>query len=242
MSTRPPSTTVGPRTTAREPCSTGRNIPLSRCPAPRSSSTTTTRATGSPTTARRIATVPGSFQSELGCPGDWEPDCLRSWLQDPDGDGTYSFETTAIPAGSYEAKVHHQRELGRELRPGRRSGLAAEHPLHRPDRCTRAVHATTHRPHILTITGRGHGHDNNVEYDGLGHNSQDPHLPPAVRRGQPGHAKSPCASAPSTTTSQACGPASMTRRGRAILPGYAAGGNRRLLLRRRPGRTETCDY
>ena len=52
-----------------------------------------------------IATVPGSFQSELGCPGDWMPDCLRSWLQDPDGDGLYTFTTTAIPAGSYEAKV-----------------------------------------------------------------------------------------------------------------------------------------
>ena len=35
----------------------------------------------------RIAVAPGSFQSELGCPGDWHPDCLRSWLQDPDGDG-----------------------------------------------------------------------------------------------------------------------------------------------------------
>src|SRR5262249_1942695 len=42
-----------------------------------------------------IATVPGSFQSELGCASDWDPGCLRSWLQDPDGDGTYSFETTA---------------------------------------------------------------------------------------------------------------------------------------------------
>ncbi len=52
-----------------------------------------------------IATVPGDFQSELGCPGDWAPDCLRSWLQDPDGDGVYRFVTTAIPAGSYEAKV-----------------------------------------------------------------------------------------------------------------------------------------
>ena len=52
-----------------------------------------------------IAVAPGSFQSELGCSGDWQPDCLRSWLQDPDGDGTYSFETTALPAGSYESKV-----------------------------------------------------------------------------------------------------------------------------------------
>jgi pullulanase len=52
-----------------------------------------------------IATAPGSFQSELGCPGDWQPDCLRSWLQDPDGDGIYTFSTHAIPAGSYETKV-----------------------------------------------------------------------------------------------------------------------------------------
>jgi glucan 1,4-alpha-glucosidase len=52
-----------------------------------------------------IAVAPGSFQSELGCPGDWDPSCLRSWLQDPDGDGIYTFETTALPAGSYETKV-----------------------------------------------------------------------------------------------------------------------------------------
>ena len=54
-----------------------------------------------------IATVPGSFQSELGCASDWDPSCLRSWLQDPDGDGIYSFTTAAIPAGDYEAKVAH---------------------------------------------------------------------------------------------------------------------------------------
>jgi pullulanase-type alpha-1,6-glucosidase len=52
-----------------------------------------------------IAVAPGSFQSELGCPGDWQPDCLRSWLQDPDGDGTYTFTTSALPAGDYEVKV-----------------------------------------------------------------------------------------------------------------------------------------
>ncbi len=52
-----------------------------------------------------IAVAPGSFQSELGCAGDWQADCLRSWLQDPDGDGTFSFSTTALPPGSYEGKV-----------------------------------------------------------------------------------------------------------------------------------------
>ncbi|MHC5111177.1 MAG: pullulanase X25 domain-containing protein [Planctomycetota bacterium] len=54
-----------------------------------------------------IAVVAGSFQSEIGCAGDWNPGCLRSWLQDPDGDGIYSFSTDDIPAGSYTAKVAH---------------------------------------------------------------------------------------------------------------------------------------
>lgn len=52
-----------------------------------------------------IAVAPGSFQSELGCDNDWDPSCLRSWLQDPDGDGIFTFRTRALPAGSYEAKV-----------------------------------------------------------------------------------------------------------------------------------------
>ncbi len=62
-----------------------------------------------------LANVPGSFNSEIGCPdtarddsgnpGDWAPDCLQTWLQDPDGDGVYQFVTTRLPAGNYEAKV-----------------------------------------------------------------------------------------------------------------------------------------
>jgi len=54
-----------------------------------------------------IITAPGSFQSELGCPGDWMPGCMRPWLQDPDGDGTYTWSTDQIPVGSYEFKVAH---------------------------------------------------------------------------------------------------------------------------------------
>ena len=52
-----------------------------------------------------LYTAVGDFQSELGCPGDWQPDCLKSWLQDPDGDGIFTFTTTAIPPGAYEGKV-----------------------------------------------------------------------------------------------------------------------------------------
>jgi glycosidase len=56
-----------------------------------------------------IVTAPGSYQSEIGCPGDWDPGCMMSWLQDPDGDGVYRFSTTRIPAGIYEVKVTHDR-------------------------------------------------------------------------------------------------------------------------------------
>jgi pullulanase len=51
-----------------------------------------------------IVVATGDFQSELGCPADWSPDCLRSWLQDPDGDGTSTFTTTALPSGGYQAQ------------------------------------------------------------------------------------------------------------------------------------------
>ncbi len=54
---------------------------------------------------RVIVTAAGSFQSEIGCSGDWDPSCLRSWLQDPDGDGIYTFSTKLIPPGNYEVKA-----------------------------------------------------------------------------------------------------------------------------------------
>ena len=54
-----------------------------------------------------IITLPGSFNAAVGCTGDWQPDCLRTWMRDPDLDGTFTWETTQIPAGSWELKVAH---------------------------------------------------------------------------------------------------------------------------------------
>ncbi len=54
-----------------------------------------------------IITIPGSMQSELGCPGDWQPDCLATIAIDGNKDGVYEFSTTSLPTGSYEAKVTH---------------------------------------------------------------------------------------------------------------------------------------
>ncbi len=52
-----------------------------------------------------IITLPGTLQSKLGCPGDWQPECLVTWMEDPAGKGVYTFTTKALPAGKYEVKV-----------------------------------------------------------------------------------------------------------------------------------------
>jgi len=52
-----------------------------------------------------VVIAPGSFQSEVGCPGDWQPDCLATQLLDPDLDGVFRYSTSALPPGSYEFKI-----------------------------------------------------------------------------------------------------------------------------------------
>ena len=118
-----------------------------------------------------IATVPGSFQAALGCSGDWQPDCLRSWLQDVDGDGIYTFETTSIPHGSYEAKVTINESWDENYGQGGAPG-GANIPFTVPNDGALVRFSYNATSHVLTILA-GHSHDNNVEYAGLGHNSQD---------------------------------------------------------------------
>jgi hypothetical protein len=52
-----------------------------------------------------VVVAPGSFQSELGCPGDWMPDCLDSQLFDGDLDGIFTYATSDLPEGAYEFKI-----------------------------------------------------------------------------------------------------------------------------------------
>ena len=118
-----------------------------------------------------IAVAPGSFQSELGCPGDWDPGCLRSWLQDPDGDGTYEFSAT-LPAGSYEAKVaigeswdENYGAGGAPNGPNIPFTVAAEAPVH---------FSYDGASHLLTITVESGGSPGDVEWDGVRHDSRDP--------------------------------------------------------------------
>ena len=54
-----------------------------------------------------IVVAAGSFQSEAGCAGDWQPECLATWLQDADGDGVLTFTSSSLTTGSYEGKAAH---------------------------------------------------------------------------------------------------------------------------------------
>ena len=46
----------------------------------------------------------GSLQSELGCAGDWQPECEATHLLPTDTPGVYAADFT-VPAGSWEYKV-----------------------------------------------------------------------------------------------------------------------------------------
>jgi len=49
-------------------------------------------------------TIAGSLQSELGCPGDWQPDCAATHLTYDAADDVWQ-GSWALPAGSYEYKA-----------------------------------------------------------------------------------------------------------------------------------------
>jgi glycosidase len=122
-----------------------------------------------------IATVPGNFQSELGCPGDWQPDCLRSWLQDPDGNGTYSFVTDQLPAGNYEAKVAIKESWDENYGAGgaqNGANIGFSVPAANAD----VTFNYDSSSHVLTIQVAGppvFAHDNDIAWDGLRHDSRD---------------------------------------------------------------------
>jgi glycosidase/fibronectin type 3 domain-containing protein len=118
-----------------------------------------------------IAVAPGSFQSELGCGGDWDPGCLRSWLQDIDGDGIYSFETTALPAGSYEGKVAINESWDENYGQGGVPG-GANISFSVPTDGALVVFRYDSISHVLTIQS-GFAPDNNIAWDGLRHDSRD---------------------------------------------------------------------
>ncbi|HSQ16343.1 MAG TPA: alpha-amylase family glycosyl hydrolase, partial [Anaerolineales bacterium] len=121
----------------------------------------------------RIATAPGSYQSEIGCAGDWQPDCLRSWLQDPDGDGIYSFSTTAIPLGSYEFKITIDESWDLNYgADGWQNGANVPFSVAAPSTVTFTWDSVSHVPSVQVVSF-GPSLDNNIWWDGVRHDSRD---------------------------------------------------------------------
>ena len=52
-----------------------------------------------------IVVAVGDFQTQLGCKNDNDAGCLRSWLEDPEGDGSFTFVTHALKKGSYNVTL-----------------------------------------------------------------------------------------------------------------------------------------
>jgi len=57
------------------------------------------------TPAPSLVTLVGSLQSELGCPGDWQPECTATQLLPVDGEPGVYRATFDVPAGGYATKV-----------------------------------------------------------------------------------------------------------------------------------------
>ena len=117
---------------------------------------------------RLIIAAVGDWQSELGCPGDWAPDCLRGWMTDPDNDGTYTFETEGIPPGNWEGKGATGESWDNPNFPVDNIGFIV------PAAGGRVLFSFVDATDTMSIEvfPFGNGSDD-IEYYGLGHNSHD---------------------------------------------------------------------
>lgn len=52
-----------------------------------------------------ILTLPSNFQDKVGCREEWNAHCFRTWMQDIEGDGLYTYETLLVPGGSWETRI-----------------------------------------------------------------------------------------------------------------------------------------
>ena len=120
-----------------------------------------------------IYTVPGNFNDELDCSGDWQPECLRTFMSDVDADGVFTFVTDSIPAGNYEFKIATN-ESWANPNYGQGGG---------PDNVPFSVSSagsvvtfsfnTANNTPTVNVTSPTPQPDNNVFWDGLRHDSRD---------------------------------------------------------------------
>ncbi len=121
----------------------------------------------------KIVSAPGTIQSALGCSGDWDPACLKTWLEDADGDGTYTFTTSALPRGSYEFKLAVGQSWDENYGAGgvpNGPNIALNVPA--PGSVVTISFTYATKNVSVSVVAPGPAHDDNVEWDGLGFDSR----------------------------------------------------------------------
>ncbi len=119
-----------------------------------------------------IYTVPGSFGSAIGC-GNWAPECAGSLMSDVDGDGTYTFSTDKLAAGTYEFKIATNQSWSNPNygANGGSSNIGFTVPAG-GGIVTFSFNSATNTPSV-GVKGNASSPDNNVEWNGLRHDSRD---------------------------------------------------------------------
>ncbi len=132
-----------------------------------------------------IVTAAGSFQNEIGCPadpptssgGDWDPGCLKSWMEDIQGTGTYTYQTpVGIQQTDSDTPVTHF-----EFKAA--TGESWSNPNYPNSNVPFDITSATQYAVLSYTPSNGNAvtvsikstlpsQDNNVQYDGLGHDSR----------------------------------------------------------------------
>lgn len=94
----------------------------------------------------------GDFQTKTGCSSDWATGCLNSQRTDPDGDGTYTWTTTAIPAGNWNVKATIGNSWGINYGAGGAPG-GANIPFTVAKAGDGTAFAYNSATHVLTVNG-----------------------------------------------------------------------------------------
>ncbi len=100
---------------------------------------------------RRSRPRPAASRASSAAPGDWDPGCLRSWLQDPDGDGIYTFVDDRPARRELRGEGRDQRVAGTRTtgRAARRTARTSRSRSRAPARRSRSP--TSPSTHVLTI-------------------------------------------------------------------------------------------
>ncbi len=120
----------------------------------------------------KVVVAAGSFQSEIGCPGDWQPSCMKSWMEDIDGDGIYTYTTPEGLINHFEFKAtlnlswttSYGKDGGGENVTFDITGSKQFAVLE--------FNGSTNIP-TATVKSKVPSQDNNVEYSGLAHDSRN---------------------------------------------------------------------